>query len=250
LYRFAIYGTVQLSYFFLAALLPLVNTTTLDVGLYKLDLALFGFEPALVMDSIVTSATTEWFAFYYFGYFFLLAIHVIPILLFAKSTRVVSEFALGMVTVFCIGHLVYMLVPGYGPYHALSHEFKNALPSGMWRDMVMATVASGGAQLDIFPSLHTAAPTFITLFSFRNRDKVPFRYSWPLVGFFALNIMIATMFLRWHYVIDVVAGLALALFSFWVGVHFTKKEGVRREAIRKDGQHMSESWPRFFRDAY
>jgi hypothetical protein len=248
LYRFAIYGTVQLSYFFLATLLPLVNVTTLDVGLYKLDLALFGFEPALAMDRFVTPATTEWFAFYYFGYFFLLAIHVIPILLFTKNVRVVSEFALGMITVFCVGHLVYMLVPGYGPHKALASEFANSLPHGMWRDMVMATVASGGAQLDIFPSLHTAAPTFITLFSYRNRDKVPFRYSWPLTGFFALNIMIATMFLRWHYVIDVVAGLTLALVSFWVGVRFTQKEGLRREAIRREGHAMSESWPRFLRD--
>ncbi len=241
LYRFAIYGTVQLSYFFLATLLPIVNVTTLDGGLYHLDLTLFGFEPALAMDRIVTPLTTEWFAFFYFGYFFLLAIHVIPILLFQKSMRVLSEFALGMLTVFCIGHLVYMLVPGYGPHHALAHEFKNALPHGMWRDMVMATVASGGAQMDIFPSLHTAAPTFIVLFSFRNRDKVPFRYSWPLVGFFALNIMIATMFLRWHYVIDVVAGLGIATLAFQVGVTFS-----RREERRREGRRMTESWPRFF----
>ena len=51
-------------------------TTTLDNGLYQLDLALFGFEPAIAMDAIVTPFTTEWFAFFYFGYFFLLAMFV------------------------------------------------------------------------------------------------------------------------------------------------------------------------------
>ncbi|MBI3178332.1 MAG: phosphatase PAP2 family protein, partial [Deltaproteobacteria bacterium] len=188
MYRFALYGTVQLSYFFLARLLPLVNPKTLDVQLYQLDLTLFGFEPALAMDAIVTPFTTEWFSFFYFGYFFVLAIHVIPMLLFSRSARLLGEFCLGMLTVFCVGHVVYMIVPGYGPYRALADHFSNPLPHGMWRDMVMATVASGGSQMDIFPSLHTAAPTFLALFSFRHRDKLPFRASWPVTAFCAVNI--------------------------------------------------------------
>jgi len=242
MYRMALYGTVQLSYFFLAGLLPIVNPTTLDTELYQLDLTLFGFEPAVAMDAIVNPVTTEWFSFFYFGYFFLLAIHVIPILLFARSARLLGEFALGMLTVFCVGHVVYMLVPGYGPYRALAGAFQNELPHGMWRDMVMATVASGGAQMDIFPSLHTAAPTFITLFSFRHRDRLPFSLSWPVVAFFAVNIVIATMFLRWHYVIDVVAGIVLATGAFLIGRRVTEWELERRE---KWG--LTESWPRFSR---
>jgi len=242
LYRFAIYGTVQLSYFFLARLLPLVNPTTLDLQLYELDLRLFGFEPALAMDAIVTPFTTEWFAFFYFGYFFLLAIHVIPILLFSRSARLLGEFALGMLTVFCIGHVVYMLVPGYGPYLSLADQFTTSLPHGMWRDMVMATVASGGSQMDIFPSLHTAAPTFLALFSFRHRDKLPFKASWPVTAFCAVNIVGATMFLRWHYVIDVVAGLILATAAYLVGVR-----GTAWELGRRAEGGLSESWPRFVR---
>lgn len=242
MYRFAIYGTVQLSYFFLARLLPLVNPTTVDLELYHLDLRLFGVEPAIAMDAIVTPVTTEWFAFFYFDYFFILAIHVIPILLFAKSARLLGEFALGMLTVFCVGHLVYMLVPGYGPYRALDGEFMNPLPHGMWRDMVMATVASGGSQMDIFPSLHTAAPTFLALFSFRHRDKLPFKASWPVTAFCAVNIVGATMFLRWHWVIDVIAGLTLATVAFVVGVRGTEWELTRRAEAR-----LSEAWPRFRR---
>jgi hypothetical protein len=240
MYRVALYGTVQVSYFFLTSLLPLVNPTTLDAHLHSFDLAVFGFEPAVAMDAIVSPVTTEWFAFFYFGYFFLLAIHVIPILLFSRSARFLGEFALGMLTVFCVGHVVYMLVPGYGPYRALAGDFQHQLPHGMWRDMVMATVASGGAQMDIFPSLHTAAPTFITLFSFQHRDKLPFRYSWPVVAFFAVNIIGATMFLRWHYVIDVVAGLALASGAFLLSRKLTGRELARRAKLG-----LTESWPRF-----
>jgi membrane-associated phospholipid phosphatase len=240
LYRFAIYGTVQLSYFFLANLLPLVNTTTLDVELHRLDELLFGVEPAMAMDAIVSSATTEWFAFFYYGYFFVLALHVIPILMFSRHARVVSEFALGMLTVFCLGHIGYMLVPGFGPYRAMADQFHNALPGGMWMDLVRVTVASGGAQMDIFPSLHTAAPTFIAIFSYRHREKMPFRYTWPVVAFFAVNIIIATMFLRWHYVIDVVAGLCLAALALAVA-----KRGTEFELARRERNKLTPSWPEF-----
>jgi hypothetical protein len=245
MYRFAIYGTVQLSYFFFASFLPIVNTIVLDEHLYELDLWLFGFEPAMAMDAIVSGVTGEWFAFFYFGYFFLLAVHVIPLLLGMRRPVLLNEFALGMLFVFCVGHTVYMLVPGYGPYKAMADLFENVLPSGMWVDMVMTTVASGGAQKDIFPSLHTAAPTFIALFSYRHRHSLPFRYTWPVVAFFAVNIVGATMFLRWHYIIDVVAGLALASGALVASVRVTRWELARRAA-----RGMRSSWPLFFEDRY
>jgi hypothetical protein len=241
MYRLAIYGTVQLSYFFFHDLLPAVNPGSLDLELYHLDLALFGFEPAMAMDAFVGPFTTEWFAFFYFGYFFLLALHVIPILMFSRDQRVLAEFALGMLIVFCVGHTVYMLVPGYGPYKAMADQFQNQFPHGMWLDMVMATVNAGGAQKDIFPSLHTAAPTYLALFSFRHRDKLPFRFTWPVVAFCAVNIIGATMFLRWHYIIDVIAGVTLSTTAIVLTVRL-----ARWDALRRQVNGLAQSWPMFF----
>ena len=243
LYRVGIYGPVQLSYFFLRDVLPLVNETSLDWELYRLDLDLFGIEPSMALDRFVNSTTTEWFAFFYFWYFFILAVHVVPILFAARRKDVIGEFAFGMLLIVCIGHTGYMLVPGYGPYRAMAHEFQNAFPSGFWLDMVMNTVRSGGAQMDIFPSLHTAAPTFIAMFSFRNRDKIPFRYTWPVVALFAVNIIGATMFLRWHYVIDVVAGLALATSAALIA-----PRAMRWELKRRERDDLTPLWPAMFRN--
>ncbi|HEV8247462.1 MAG TPA: phosphatase PAP2 family protein [Polyangiaceae bacterium] len=241
IYRLTIYGTVQLSYFFFRHYLPVVNPRSLDLRLYHFDQQLFGVEPAMYLDRLVSPITTEWFAFFYFGYFFVLAIHVIPILFLVRRHRVLGEFAMGMLTIFCIGHVLYMIVPGYGPYRAMSGEFRHAFPTGMWLDDVMSAVASGGAQKDIFPSLHTGAPTFITLFCYRHRATLPFRYTWPILAFFAINIIIATMFLRWHYVIDVVAGLLLAVLGRYVGAVVTDRELTRRERLRL----TTDNWPLF-----
>jgi len=239
-YRLSLQGIVQFSYFFLGAYLPLVNPRSLDASLYSIDLRFFGFEGCLWADSHITPFASEWFAFFYFCYFFLLLSHSIPIVMFSRNERLLSEFSIGILTLFCIGQIVYVLVPGYGPVRELAPLFTRKFPHGLWLDSVMRTVASGGAQKDIFPSLHTAAPTFLTLFSYRHRHQVPFRYTWPIVGFFAINIIAATMYLRWHWVIDVVAGLVLAGVGWWLGVVVTAFELRRRQL-----HQLPASWPPF-----
>jgi hypothetical protein len=210
LHRLAVYGTVQISYFELRELLPIVNSSSLDAQLSRIDEHVLHFEPSLFMDRFVSPATTEWFAFFYFGYFCLLASHVLPMVFGSRRTSLLAEFALGMIIVYATAHTLYMVVPGYGPVRYLADRYQHTLPSGVWFDAVLNAVQSGGAQKDIFPSLHTAGPVFLSLFSFRHRDKLPFKYTWPFVAFFSANIVIATMFLRWHYLIDVLAGLALS----------------------------------------
>jgi len=239
-YRLSLQGVVQFSYFFLGAYLPLVNPRNLDQRLYSIDLQFFGFEGCLWADAHITPFATEWFAFFYFCYFFLLLSHSIPIVMFSRNERMLSEFSIGMLTLFCVGQVVYVLVPGYGPVRELAPVFTGKFPHGLWLDTVMRTVASGGAQKDIFPSLHTAAPTFLTLFSYRYRHQAPFGYTWPIVGFFAMNIVAATMYLRWHWVIDVVAGLALAGVGWWIGVVVTSYELRRRQVSQ-----LPASWPPF-----
>jgi membrane-associated phospholipid phosphatase len=239
-YRIGVYGVVQISYFFFRELLPLVNPRSVDAQLHALGLSLFGAEPALELDAWVNPTTTEWFAFFYFGYFFVLATHVLPILFLGRDKRLLSEFTFGLLFTFVLGHTLYTLVPGYGPYRAIAPEFHHALPNGLWLNVVMETVAEGGAQKDIFPSLHTAAPTFIALYSFRHRALPPYRYTWPLVLLFAANIIVATMFLRWHWVVDVVVGLALAMTSQMLSVKVTDFELARRAR-----EALMPVWPAF-----
>lgn len=239
-YRLGIYGTVQISYFFLKHVLPLVNATTLDRKLYALDLKLFGMEPAMAWDRYVNSATTEWFSFFYFGYFLLMAVHVVPLLFFGRRKQIVGEFTFAMLILFSVGHTLYMVVPGYGPYRAMADAFQNPFPHGPWHELVMSAVHSGGAQMDIFPSLHTGAPTLLALFSYRNRKQLPFRYTWPVVTFCTVNIIIATMFLRWHYLIDVVVGFCIAVTAVLVS-----RPVVRWELARRRTENLGELWPEF-----
>jgi len=227
-YRMTLFMGIFLSYFQLRSILPAATERAVDAQIYAFDLKVFGFEPSLAWDHFVNAQTTEWFAFFYFGYFFILAIHVLPFVFAVNNERLVSQFAIGIFTVFCSAHTLYMLVPGYGPYKFLATEFHHELTGGTFWGLVNKTVDSMGAQKDIFPSLHTAAPTFFAMFSFRHRDKLPFKYTWPVVAFCACNIIVATMFLRWHYLIDIFAGIALATVANLLGAYLTPWEMAKR----------------------
>jgi hypothetical protein len=234
LYRLTVWLTVFFSYFQLRHILPAVSERAVDSDLLAFDLRVFHVEPSLAWDKFVTPVTTEWFAFFYFGYFFLLSAHVLSIMLAAKSQFRLSHFALGIFLVFCTGHLVYMVVPGYGPYRFLAVAFQHELTGGPFWHAVQATVSAGGAQKDIFPSLHTACPTYFALFSFRHRKALPYKYTWVVTAFCATQIIVATMFLRWHYLIDIFAGITLAILAVTVSEALVVRDQRRRERITRE----------------
>ena len=231
IYRLTVWLTVFLSYFQLRHILPAVSERAVDADLLAFDLRVFHVEPSVAWDRFVTPVTTEWFAFFYFGYFFLLSAHVLSIMLASKSTFRLSHFALGIFLVFCTGHLIYMLVPGYGPYRFLGGTFQHELTGGPFWHAVQATVSAGGAQKDIFPSLHTACPTYFALFSYRHRKVLPYKYTWVVTAFCATQIIIATMFLRWHYLIDIFAGISVAIFAVTAGEALVVQDARRRERL-------------------
>ena len=228
-YRLTLFLAVFLSYFQLRWILPAVSPHAVDADILAFDLRVFGFEPSIAWDRYVTPHTTEWFAFFYFGYFFLVAAHVLPIMLIGKDKLRTAHFALGIFMVFCTGHLLYMVVPGWGPYRHLAGQFEHPLEGGLFWRLVRATVDAGGAQKDIFPSLHTATPTYFAIYAYIHRRVLPFRFTWPLMAFSATQIIVATMFLRWHYLIDIIAGLAVATTAALVSLRVVTWESARRE---------------------
>lgn len=241
LYRAGVFGGVVGTYFVLRTLAPVVSPHSLDAELWALDRALFGGEPALWVQRFVTPATTEWFAFFYLCYFPLLACYVLPIVFGVDRAPVIGEFTTGMILIYCIGQTLYLLVPGFGPYRAFADAFAAPLPPGPWHDALMRTVSAAGAQKDIFPSLHTAGPLFMTLFAFRHRREPLLKVAWPLSAFVTLNIVVATMLLRWHYAIDVVAGAGLALGAFTAAIRLPTWESARRHA-----RGVTALWPARF----
>lgn len=213
LYRMGIGVPVLASFLQLQWILPTAGRPTVDADLYALDKRVFGFEPAEAWDRFVSPATTEWFAFFYYGYFFLIALHVLPLLSATKSSPFLARFSFGFIWLYCVGHALYTFVPAYGPYSFLARDFRHSLEGSFWWPLVRRAVDSvdGGARTDVFPSLHTAMPTYLSIFSFQERRCLPFKWTWLPLALFTTQIIAATMFLRWHYLVDICAGITLAV---------------------------------------
>ncbi len=235
-YRLGVFAGIFGSFLHLQYILPTARSVRLDAEIYAFDKLVFGFEPAELFDHFVTTSTVEWFSFFYFGYFFILAIHIFPFMFAVKNVRLVAEISFGIVSLFCIGHLLYIVVPGYGPYQHLAGSFIHELDGPTWWRLVKTAVDAGevSARTDIFPSLHTAAPTFFALFAIRHRRLSPFRYTWAPMALFASQIVISTMFLRWHYLVDVIAGLLLAASVSVVSGRVAEWEEERRRKAGKE----------------
>lgn len=231
LYRAAIVGTLVASFLQLKGILADFAPRAVDAQLLALDQRVFGVEPALAWDRLVLPWTTEYFSFFYFSYYFLLATHVLPIVFATKDARSLAEFSLGILLVFCVAHVVYMLVPAFGPYRHVPEAFEHTLRGGPFWRAVWGTVATAGAQMDCFPSVHTAAPTFLSIYSFHRRRVAPFKYTWPVTVLFTSQIIVATMFLRWHYLIDILAGVTLASSAALVAGRVVRWEEARRAAV-------------------
>ena len=62
------------------------------------------------------------------------------------------------------------------------------------------------APRDAFPSLHTANAVTVLLVALRHERRLLWVYTLPVAG-----LVVATMYLRFHYAVDVVVGVALAV---------------------------------------
>ncbi len=223
-YRLCIFAPVLLSYFELRELLAAVATRTYDAELEAIDHAIFGVSPAIWLQRFNRVPVIEWFSFFYYSYFFILAAVLAPSLSFERG-RALREIMVGAAIVVSVGHVAYTLVPAFGPVGA--HPFDEPTHGGFFFALVEHAVVEAGAQMDVFPSLHTALPTYLTLHCFGHRDRNPYRFAWPVLAFFAANIIVATLLLRWHWGIDVLAGLALAITARGIAVRVARREGAR-----------------------
>ena len=225
-YRATLSGLVIYNYVLLRDVLPLLRADSVDERLFELDLRAFGVEPALWLERFATRPVVEWFSFFYFSYFLVCAVYLVVGGFLQRSRRASTEFALGTLVVYCVGQLGYVAAPGYGPFVHLADRFAAPIDGGFWWRCVWETVAAGGAMKDIFPSLHTAGPTWFAIFAWRRASLDP-RWRWPAAAttFIAANIIVSTMLLRWHYLIDVGCGRALACtVGLWLAPRLVRAE--------------------------
>jgi membrane-associated phospholipid phosphatase len=182
-----------------------LRSQTYDEMLIRIDHLLFGVHPTVWLEQFITPARTALFQFAYSSYYFIP--FALGIVLIVKGRYAVFEEALfGIVLCFYLSYVGYLLVPAIGPRFTLDHLQTAGLQAGPFINGIQETL-NGLEQnkTDAFPSGHTAVTLLTLFYAGKLKEKKLFRVLLPLVSM----LIAATVYLRYHYVIDVIAGVLL-----------------------------------------
>ncbi|MCB9057354.1 MAG: phosphatase PAP2 family protein [Calditrichae bacterium] len=195
-----------------------VHPSDFDIFLIKFDYMLFGSHPTLWMEAFTKPLITEILQIVYSTFYFL-PIVLGLILFLSKRLAEFDFFIFQVVYGFYLSYLGYFIIPAIGPRFTLDHLQTFQL-SGVW---IMETIHHllnqlENIQRDAFPSGHTAI-TVLTLFYAKKYNNRYFYFMLPIT----LMMILSTVYLRYHYVIDVIAGLFLFMIIITTGPFLYKK---------------------------
>jgi membrane-associated phospholipid phosphatase len=133
---------------------------------------------------------------------------------------------MGYLTLFLMGIVSYILVPAIGPEKFFAGQFTRDLHGQALSRSVDYIINAGRVGHDCFPSLHVGIPLLLSFYlrDYRRKAFIPALIYVALMCF-------ATVYLRYHYLMDVIAAFAYApaayflndfLLSRWPGEQISK----------------------------
>lgn len=130
------------------------------------------------------------------------------------------ECFVGLFTIYAIGFFGYTVLPAGGPYQAVA--FSEPLPEGPVAQYVLAIINRASNGVDVFPSIHGAVSLYLLLF-----DRQHYRARYELLLLPCLLLWLSTMYLRYHYAVDLIAALVLTG-AGWLTVWLYRRSALAR----------------------
>ncbi|MCC6523756.1 MAG: phosphatase PAP2 family protein [Polyangiaceae bacterium] len=196
---------------------PLLVGRSYEHELRAADEALFGVSPSFWLERFATPWLTDVMAFGY-GLMFWLPLGVLVGLYLRDRKEAFREVAVALLAAFYCGFVLYLAVPARSPrlVFAYASELHGAL--GLYEAWTVAWDRLQEVSYDAFPSLHTAVSTLALVYARRTGPLLLPRT--PRLGFWVylpavLLLQAATLYLRQHYFVDLVAGWLLAAAAAW-----------------------------------
>src|SRR6266571_8976555 len=199
---------IAITYKELTYLIPGIHPGDFDSTLAAIDHRMFGVHPTVWLERITWAPLTEVLQLTYSTYYFL------PTILAAVLWRN-RQFDLYYFLVFIIvsgmylSYLGYIAVPAIGPRFLAEIASEQTKPlTGVFVFQTVRDALDRAEQItrDCFPSGHTEL-TLLVLFYARTFHRKVFWFLMPL----GTGVIVSTVYLRYHYVIDVVAGALVAV---------------------------------------
>ena len=191
-----------------------VNSHDIHAYLAAADEWLFGVQPVLWAERYITPGRTEFFNFFYVN-FHLVAPSVILTLWFRGKRVEARQVLLGVILCFYSGYVLYLLFPAAPPrlYYESLGAFHVSLTGGPITRLQNALIEMmpNRAARAAYPSLHSAVSVLSLYYAWKYC-----RGLFPVLFVFVSVLLVSTVYLRHHWVVDLLAGLALVPWSLWL----------------------------------
>jgi membrane-associated phospholipid phosphatase len=194
-----------------------------DQALIDIDRFLLGYDPTVELYAIANPVLTEILQIIYGTFYFLPIILGVNLLLENKDDEFMFQASAVMLGFF-LSYVGYLIIPAIGPRFTL-HDFElnNLEMPGIFLTNYLREIVNSGesiplgtlnpalvVQRDCFPSGHTLVTLIVMYLSVK--FKVCTKYVMLPVG---VLLIFSTVYLRYHYVIDLIAGALFMIFTIW-----------------------------------
>jgi len=222
-----------------------VNPHDVHLVLAGLDRELFGVVPAVWAERFISPGLTELMQFFYVSFLWI-APSTSLILLAVGRRREFRAATLGLIVCFYLGYALYVVFPAAPPRLVLVYEFKRTLQGYPYLFSNLSARAFALLPVDsraAFPSLHAAVSLLAMFYAWRYVRP----WFWVLLPF-ALGLWVSTIYLRHHYVVDLLAGWLLAPVASWLAPRLDAWWVRRQQALGYETARGAET-PRAAGDA-
>jgi len=197
-----------------------------DNTLLRWDKWLFlGHSPAVLLhDLLGRDVAARVLTVLYESFPTIVTLSLVAALALTPTVRSAYVFLVSAMWAWILGVGSYYLIPTLGPFHAAPQEFAGLTRTSIQstqemyvqqRDHLLAHPELGNAfaQISAFASLHCALTCLIWLMA---RYYGLRRLQWVAFAYFCCTV-VATVYLGWHFVVDDVAGIAIAYVAVQLG---------------------------------
>jgi membrane-associated phospholipid phosphatase len=200
---------------------PLIN---------HLELQVFGVYPTVWMEKFVSPALNEYLMFSY-SFYYLLLLTLGLGLFFKNKIDQLDDLTFTSAVAFYISFLGFIFFPVEGPRCALNNlhslKLEGAFFTPLAQDLIKVAGIHGGAM----PSSHVAVALVVLIYARRYHRLLYYILSLPIFSLF-----LSTVYGRFHYVSDVLAGLVVGSVSIILCDKMIKRNQTnsRKQISEKD----------------
>jgi membrane-associated phospholipid phosphatase len=181
-----------------------------DLFFFNLDERFFGCQPSMIFSQVFPQA---WFSeLMYFGYFSLyFFLFGIPLWFWFRKKEHFDRVVFVMMLSIFLYYSIFDMLPVVGPQFFLAPKDIHVPDGYLFCWLVRYLQQLGENPTGSFPSSHVGITVVILLLTYNKERKL----FWALLPI-AIILMLSTVYIKAHYLVDVLGGIITAVVFYWI----------------------------------